>query len=789
MGETIINGIIEVSQEVVGQLQYDIGVKGDTGDSGVYHAGQLNVIENTSTLKKSASGSVILIDDVSPVTHDMSVKISSIPNKNLLNRLIAKAHSSDMSVPTEDFINTYCSKKISFKQGITYTFSIKSVSGFSGGDAVWAPDFYIFDNGSLFVANATSPPVVFNTDFFTSDSSENEYVCYDGSALWSKANMIQNLGPWSMTITPVKDFEAAFIVTDGYVTDSVVVTEAQIEVGSTATSYEPYIENPVTDLTAVKVNTYGKNFININSIANDIVKKNPTSCEITNFDGKRCLKIGTTSTIRYTIQTLIPLYGLQLKVYSTGYSASFMGYTKKDTETSVYYISVSAENEWVNITRYYPDASQYYTGIQFYKTDVTKPIYIDLDSVMLEASHTATEYEPYKGSEYTPSADGTVEGVTSIYPSTTLTTDAEGVIIDCEYYKDIDVDDVIERTVTTYTNPKIKIIGDYAFRNCSALTHADFPAATSTGPYSFYDCKSLISVDFPAATIIGSSAFYGCSALTTINFPAITSVGSNAFYGCSALTTINFPAVTSIANFTFNSCSSLTTINFPAVTSIGNNAFYNCKSLISADFPVAKSINNYAFYGCSALTTINFPAVTSIGNNAFYACLALTHADFPAVTSIGAYAFYSCNSLISADFPVAANIGPYSFYGCSALTHADFPVAKSISAYTFYNCKSLISADFPVATNIYSYAFYNCSALTALILRSSTICTLSNKNAFTGCTHITGTGGYIYVPSSLINTYKTATNWVTYASKFRALENYTVDGTTTGALDESKVSA
>ena len=64
----------------------------------------------------------------------------------------------------------------------------------------------------------------------------------------------------------------------------------------------------VTDLTAVKVNTYGKNFIDINSIANDIVKKNPTSCEITDFDGKRCLKIGATSTIRYTIQTLIPLY-------------------------------------------------------------------------------------------------------------------------------------------------------------------------------------------------------------------------------------------------------------------------------------------------------------------------------------------------------------------------------------------------------------------------------------------------------------------------------------------------
>lgn len=36
MDETIINGIIEAPQEVVGQLQYAIGVKGDTGDSGVY---------------------------------------------------------------------------------------------------------------------------------------------------------------------------------------------------------------------------------------------------------------------------------------------------------------------------------------------------------------------------------------------------------------------------------------------------------------------------------------------------------------------------------------------------------------------------------------------------------------------------------------------------------------------------------------------------------------------------------------------------------------------------------
>jgi hypothetical protein len=32
--------------------------------------------------------------------------------------------------------------------------------------------------------------------------------------------------------------------------------------------------------------------------------------------------------------------------------------------------------------------------------------------------------------------------------------------------------------------------------------------------------------------------------------------------------------------------------------------------------------------------------------------------------------------------------------------------------------------------------------------------------------------GYIYVPSALVETYKTASNWVTYAAQIRAIEDY-----------------
>ena len=179
--------------------------------------------------------------------------------------------------------------------------------------------------------------------------------------------------------------------------------------------------------------------------------------------------------------------------------------------------------------------------------------------------------------------------------------------------------------------------------------------------------------------------------------------------------------------------------------------------------------------------------VTSIGEYAFRSCSKLATANFPVATSIRTYAFYSCSALTTADFPVAKSIAEYAFHSCSALTAINFPVATSIAGYAFHSCSALTTADFPVAKSIAGYAFYSCSALTALMLRrTETICTLSNTNAFTRSTIASGTG-YIYVPTALIDSYKAASNWSTYAAQFRALEDYTIDGTTTGDLDPNKI--
>ena len=112
------------------------------------------------------------------------------------------------------------------------------------------------------------------------------------------------------------------------------------------------------------------------------------------------------------------------------------------------------------------------------------------------------------------------------------------------------------------------------------------------------------------------------------------------------------------------------------------------------------------------------------------------------------------------------NIGNSAFRGCSSLTSVSFPNVISIGTNAFYNCSGLTSASFPNATNIRDSAFYNCSKLTTIYIgtNTSTVCTLASTYVFNSCPNLTN----IYVPSSLVDSYKSATNWSNYAGKIKA---------------------
>jgi hypothetical protein len=130
---------------------------------------------------------------------------------------------------------------------------------------------------------------------------------------------------------------------------------------------------------------------------------------------------------------------------------------------------------------------------------------------------------------------------------------------------------------------------------------------------------------------------------------------------------------------------------------------------------------------------------------------------------------------------VCITIGELAFYECTTLTTVSFPSCQRIWKNALGKCSSLTTASFPAASVIGSYAFSGCWRLQSIYLTGSSLCKLSNSNAFTSTPYagysasFSGTP-YIYVPTSLVNSYKTATNWTYFSKYFSAYENLDLDG-------------
>lgn len=197
-------------------------------------------------------------------------------------------------------------------------------------------------------------------------------------------------------------------------------------------------------------------------------------------------------------------------------------------------------------------------------------------------------------------------------------------------------------------------------------------------------------------------------------------------------------------------------------------------------------VGDYAFHGCTELTKADCPNATSIGDEGFNYCYALSEMNFPLVDNIGSYAFNRCYKLQRISLPELTTCGKGSFSNNTDLVEAIFPKLRGGKTEIICNCANLSKIDFYALEHLDQYDCSGCTSLNTLIIRSATACSMTNSNALNN-TPIASGSGYIYVPRSLVDSYKAASNWSTYAAQFRALEDYTVDGTITGDLDESKI--
>lgn len=124
---------------------------------------------------------------------------------------------------------------------------------------------------------------------------------------------------------------------------------------------------------------------------------------------------------------------------------------------------------------------------------------------------------------------------------------------------------------------------------------------------------------------------------------------------------------------------------------------------------------------------------------------------------------YLMRTLASYESTTNTKFGTYAFANATALTSATAP-ATTVEAYAFSGCTNLETVDLSATSGVVTIAanaFNGNSKLTHLIIRSSTMATLSNTSALTG-TQIQKGYGAVYVPSELVATYKANTNWKNY---------------------------
>ena len=179
------------------------------------------------------------------------------------------------------------------------------------------------------------------------------------------------------------------------------------------------------------------------------------------------------------------------------------------------------------------------------------------------------------------------------------------------------------------------------------------------------------------------------------------------------------------------------------------------------------AIGTAAFYG-TAITFADFPAAVTVGDQAFKECRALTAVNLPLATSIGQTAFQYAVALESIYLPSAVTLsGSANFSGCTALKTAILPAVTGFGAMTFMSC-SLEKLDFTALTAL-NGSNLNPSKCTALILRGGSVVPLTNAFANT---NVASGENYVYVPAALVDSYKAATNWSTYADQIRAIEDY-----------------
>ena len=339
---------------------------------------------SANALKGKASGSAVAIDDVSPLEHEMSVKVSS---KNLAKHISASDNVVfENGVATQIEADTYGTIYLKAQTWKDNTVTSELVS--------------VIQNIGRHSTSITIPAKANKLVFGLNGKTIDTIVSID----------VTDLPEGIYTVSA--DFTN---ITQG----SISWRDIQLEKGTTATAYTPYI----ADVSTVSVKRYGKNLIDFESFWGDKFNRQEDGSYLSNTEipsGRRD-------------------YYLPPAIYTVNYS--FKSPVGCNYRIRLFYEDGDVVEQYVASTGEYQsyqfktDGKRAVAQIAF---NYSKPsAFVQIKELQIEVGE-QTPYEPYiEPTTYAVEADGTVEGVRSLSPSTTLMADNSGALIECKYNRDL----------------------------------------------------------------------------------------------------------------------------------------------------------------------------------------------------------------------------------------------------------------------------------------------------------------------------------------------------------------
>ena len=348
--------------------------------------------------QETVSGEIVAITDISPVEHNVAVKAES---KNLLPYPYWQG-----SVTQSD---------------ITFT---------DNGDGT------ITANGTatariFYSAISTSKPMLLPKGNYIltgcpSGGADNKYLISLGyryvDAETTSRKIFKNYGDKETIVSLEKDaYVDALFGVDINQTVTNLTFKPMLRLASVAdATYTPY----VPDVSVATVKTCGKNLLPYPYITTTVTKNGIDFTD--NGDGSvKCFGTSTANTV-FTFTTsfsFIPgkTYSLMQNVDNI---SMYIRYKKADGADYWATSKISWQEDYV--------CQQVYLQIAPNKT-VNSVVY----PIIVEGTTYDGTWEPYiEPTNYPIAADGTVEGVTSIYPNMTINTDTQGVVVEANYYQD-----------------------------------------------------------------------------------------------------------------------------------------------------------------------------------------------------------------------------------------------------------------------------------------------------------------------------------------------------------------